>query len=356
MSPSRLFRASLLPLTLVITGCGSGTSGKTENTGPGAPPPLVETGSGVIASRTAPIPPAKNSAERIVFVRGGSVWMMGTDGQEPEQLTVRSLEAPDLGPRISPDGGLLVYASAKDGTQKLYVQSMEEMIPNAISEGVDGEPSWSPDGSKLAFMRGDERVSRDLYVVTIDSKTGLPLSDPTLLLKGDDDHPEFAGAPVWSGDGKSILLSADRRKHIGTSLWQVPVAGGAPSPVTPIRNSAPWTRDRWPSVSPDGKRIVFASNRHASTSDSADDFDIYSVEQDGSGLTRLSEDPGTVAQPVFSHDGSRLYFASTRIRSSGYEWEIYVMAAGGGEQRRLTREARPENYAPSITILPASAQ
>jgi Tol biopolymer transport system component len=77
---------------------------------------------------------------------------------------------------------------------------------------------------------------------------------------------------------------------------------------------------------------------------------------DGSGLTRLSEDPGTVATPVYSSDGTRLYFASTRIRSAGYEWEIYVMAAGGGEQRRLTREARPENNAPSVTSLPASAQ
>jgi Tol biopolymer transport system component len=316
----------------------------------------VETGSGVIASRTAPIPAATNSAERVVFVRGGSVWMMGADGEEPEQLTVRSLEAPDLGPRISPDGRFLVYASAKDGTQKLYVQSMEEMIPNPISEGVDGEATWSPDGTKLAFMRGDERVSRDLYLVGIDADTGLPLSEPTLLLKGDDDHPEFAGAPSWSRDGKSIILSADRRKHVGTSLWRVALAGGAPQQVTPIRNSAPWTRDRSPSLSPDGKRIVFASNRHASTSDSADDFDVYSIDIDGSGLTRLSEDPGTVAQPVFSQDGSRLYFASTRIRTSGFEWEIYVMAAGGGEQRRLTREARPENYAPSITVLPASAQ
>ncbi len=356
MSPSRLHRALSLSLTLVITSCGSGTSGKTENTGPGAPPPLVETGSGVIVSRRAPIPAATNSAERVVFVRSGSVWMMGADGEEPEQLTVRSLEAPDLGPRMSPDGKLLVYASEKDGTQKLYVQSMEEMIPNPVSNGVDGEASWSPDGSALAFMRGDDRVSRDLYVVAVDTKTGLPISEATLLLKGDDDHPELAGAPVWAKDGKSILVSADRRQHTGTSLWRVPLAGGSPQQLTKARNSAPWTQDRWPSLSPDGKRIVFASNRHASTSDSADDYDIYSIDVDGSGLTRLSEDPGTVAQPVFSYDGSRVYFASTRIRSSGYEWEIYVMAAGGGEQRRLTREARPENYAPSITILPESAQ
>jgi Tol biopolymer transport system component len=305
----------------------------------------------VIVSRTAPIPPATNPAERIVFLRAGSVWMMGPDGEAPEQLTVRSLEAPDMGPRVSPDGKNLVYVSAKDGTQRLYLQSMEDMIPTPITEGTDSDPAWSPDGKQLAFMRGDERVSRDLYVMSAEEG-----AEPRLILKGNDDHPEIAGAPMWAADGKSILLSADRREHLGTSLWRVDLGGGDPIRLTPVRNAAPWTRDRWPDLSPDGKRIVFASNRHASSSDSADDFDVYSIGIDGSGLRRLSEDPGTIAHPVYSSDGTRLYFASTRIRTAGYEWEIFVMAAGGGEQRRLTREARPENNAPSVTSLPASAQ
>jgi Tol biopolymer transport system component len=346
----------LISLGSLFAACGSGTSGKTTDTHPGAPAPIAETGSGVIVSRTAPVPPASNAAERIVCVRGGSVWMMGVDGQDPEQLTVRSLEAPDMGPRISPDGRLLVYSSAKDGVQKLYLQSMEDMIPNAISAGSDHAPAWSPDGSMLAFMRGDERVSRDLYLLHIDAESGLPNGDPKLLLQGDDDHPERTGDPVWDADGKSILISADRREHLGTSIWRVPLRGGAPQRVTPVRNAAPWTSDRWASLSPDGRRMAFASNRHASTSDSADDYDVYTIKMDGSGLTRLSEDPGTVAGPVYSHDGSRLYFASTRLRTSGYEWEIFVMASGGGEQQRVTREARPENYSPSMTILPSPAK
>ena len=348
--PPNTLRALALLLAPAAFACGSSASGKTEAPAR-ARAPLAETGTGVIASRTAPIPDATNSSERIVFLRAGSVWMMGPDGESPEQLTVRSLEAPDLSPKVSPDGTNLVYASAKDGTQKLYLQSMDDMIPMPITEGTDSEPSWSPDGRQLAFMRGDERVSRDLYVMSAEEG-----AQPRLLLKGDDDHPEIAGAPIWTADGKSILLSADRREHLGTSLWRVGIDGGDPQRLTPVRNAAPWTRDRWANLSPSGKRIVFASNRHASSSDSADDFDVYSVGIDGSGLTRLSEDPGTIAHPVYSSDGSRLYFASTRIRSAGYEWEIYVMAAGGGEQRRLTREARPENNAPSVTSLPASAQ
>ncbi len=356
-----MFRLSLrcalkLWLVAVLASCGSGTGAKTHETKRAAPELPSKNAKAIIVSRTAPIPPSRDSAERIVFLRGGSVWMMGSDGEDPEQLTVRSLEAPDLDPHISADGALLVYASAKDGKQKLYLQSMEEMIPNEISKGRDSAPAFSPDGRQLAFMRGDELVGRDLYVISIDRKKALATSEPRLLLKGNDDHPETAGNPIWSADGKSIFISADRREHQGTGLFEVPSAGGVPRRLTPVRNAAPWTRDRWPSLSPDGKRIAFASNRHGSSSDAADDMDVYTIGIDGSGLIRLTEDPGTVAQPVFSTDGSRLYFASTRIRKSGYEWEIYVMAAGGGEQRRLTREARPENYSPSVTSLPASAQ
>lgn len=341
----------MLSLAPLLVTCGSSGAGKNRNHHSGVRAPLAQTGTGVIVSRTAPIPPAQNSAERIVFLRAGSVWMMGADGEDPEQLTVRSLETADQGPRVSPDGRQLVYASAKDGTLKLYLQSMDDMIPMAITEGTDSEASWSPDGSQLAFMRGDERVRRDLYVTSAEEG-----AEPRLVLEGDDDHPEIAGAPMWTADGKSIFLSADRREHLGTSLWRVDLRGGAPERVTPVRNAAPWTRDRWASLSPDGKRIAFASNRHASSSDSADDLDVYSIGIDGSGLTRLSEDPGTVAQPVYSTDGSRLYFASTRVRTAGFEWEIFVMAAGGGEQRRLTREARPENNAPSVASVPAPAQ
>lgn len=289
--------------------------------------------------------------ERLVFLRAGSVWMMGPDGGDPEQLTVRSLEAADESPSLSPDGQLLAYASAKDGTLRVYLQNMEDLIPAPLGEGPDSEPAFSPDGSTLAFLRGDERVNRDLYLLDLRD----PQATPRLLLKGDDDHPGLAGGPVFSKDGKAIIMAADRRENQGTALWRIDLASGAMKRITTPRNEgAAWICDRSPALSPDGKRIAFVSNRHAGSSDSADDFDLYSVAIDGSGLTRLSDDPGIVADPAYSSDGKRLYFASTRIRQADFEWEIFVMAAGGGEQRRLTREARPENRAPSVTTLPTS--
>jgi Tol biopolymer transport system component len=67
-------------------------------------------------------------------------------------------------------------------------------------------------------------------------------------------------------------------------------------------------------------------------------------------LTRLTDDPGTAREPAYSPDGQRLFFASTRDRRGAYQWEVYVMAAGGGRPRRLGREERPQNRAPQAGL------
>lgn len=351
-----VFRGEIaIVLTAAVLGCG----------GTNKPPLLPESnranaslpqGEAVIVSRSQPVPDATDSSERIIFLREGSVWMMTATGDGLEQLTMASLDAVDEAPQVSPDGKVLAYASAKDGKHRLYLQSMEDMIPYAIghANGGDSEASWSPDSGQIAFMHGDGSEKRDLYVVA--SK---PDAKPRLLLEGSDDHPTHTGQPVWMPDGQSIILSTDRRSQQGTTLWRTQVNGGAVNGgalkrVTP--QGAWWVVDRSADVAPDGERIIFASNRHAASSDDANDFDVYSIALDGSGLTRLTEDLGTVADPVYSPDGKRLFFASTRLRNAGFEWEIYVMAAGGGEQRRLTRDASPQNYAPSVASLPGSSQ
>ncbi len=332
-------------------GCGaaerpvSPTQARTSEPASGA----ADTKNVMIVSRTAPVPKATTPGERLIFVKAGSVWMMGPDGEAPEQLTVRSLDAADRSPAVSPNGEHLVYCSPKEGPLNLYIQSIEDMIPSSLGPGRDA--TWSPDGTRLAFMRGDERVGLDLYVLELDGE-----SDPRLVLKGDDDHPGLTGHPLWSADGETIIMSADRRQHQGSTLWTVNATTGTAVRLTPANTDAPWTSDHSPALAPDGKTIAFASNRHGSSSDDASDYDVYTIQSDGSQLIRLTDDPGTIATPAFSTDGSRLYFASTRIRQADYEWEIFVMAATGGEQRRLTREARPENSTPSLAILPTLSQ
>lgn len=82
----------------------------------------------------------------------------------------------------------------------------------------------------------------------------------------------------------------------------------------------------YPFPSPDGKTVVFQSNRLGP------EPDIFRMDWDGANLTRLTDHPGADANPVYSADGSRIAFVSSR---DGNE-EIYVMNADGGGHARVT--------------------
>ncbi len=99
--------------------------------------------------------------------------------------------------------------------------------------------------------------------------------------------------------------------------------------------------DKEPSWSPDGTQIVFASDRESDSMIT----DIYVMNADGSGQTRLTESGGSDYQPSWSPDGTQLIFASDR-ESDSYIDDIWVMDADGSNQTRLT-ESGGYDYQPS---------
>ncbi|NIO71648.1 MAG: hypothetical protein GTN71_22110, partial [Anaerolineae bacterium] len=72
-------------------------------------------------------------------------------------------------------------------------------------------------------------------------------------------------------------------------------------------------------------RIAFSAYRHHN-------WDIYTVNPDGSDLRRVTHDPAPDRSPAWSPDGTQIAFASRR----DHNWDIYVVDANGGEPRRLT--------------------
>jgi Tol biopolymer transport system component len=103
----------------------------------------------------------------------------------------------------------------------------------------------------------------------------------------------------------------------------VAAAGAGQAPLT--------CDDVWPAWSPDGRRVVFASNRTG-------DFEIYVLTLGSSGVpVRLTSAPGRDAHPMFSPDGTRIAFQSPR--EPGGHTNLYLMRADGTDQRRLTTHA-----------------
>ena len=93
-----------------------------------------------------------------------------------------------------------------------------------------------------------------------------------------------------------------------------------------------------PALSPDRTRIAFSSNRDGS-------YDLYLMDADGGNLRRLTTDPGTEGEPVWTPDGSRVVYTAT---PKGGQPQIYALGADGKPAQALTA-APGANQSPAIS-------
>lgn len=104
------------------------------------------------------------------------------------------------------------------------------------------------------------------------------------------------------------------------------------------------SHDDSPAISPDGKRVVFLSARHDPEPEFPNlKYELYLVNIDGSGLTRLTNTPAAEDHPAWSPDGSRIIFDAD-YDGDGYN-EIYTITTDGGSLTRLTENAANDQFA-----------
>jgi len=194
-------------------------------------------------------------------------------------------------------------------------------LPFTNLPGQAWDPSFSPDGSYLAFVSSGEEDNPDIYVKLVDGGT------PVRLTR----NPALDISPVWSPDGRYIAFA--RFSGTERTILVIPSIGGSERRLFST-NSAQWFgwggRIDW---SADGKYIAY-SDRDAP----GEPMGIFlcTVEtQESRRLTVAPEHWGGDTQPVFSPDSQRVAFARMSSADVG---DIYVVTTTGGEPVRLTTD------------------
>lgn len=221
----------------------------------------------------------------------------------------------------SPDGKLVAFSDNQAYKTHAWIallslaDSTARPLTSPPSESIDYAPSFAPDGSAVAFVRGIATgVVQDLYVVPVTG--GLP---KRLTF----DNTWIFGPPTWTPDGRDLVFTSARGGAL--SLWRISASGGTPRPVPGVGVNA-----MLPSVSPKGNQLVFQQV-------SALNLNLWRLKlrdekhmQDSP--SRLISAKGGIARAQFSPDGTRIVFESNR---SGYS-EIWACDSDGSNCGQLT--------------------
>ena len=210
------------------------------------------------------------------------IFKVNVDGTGLTQLT--KTKGYDAEATVARDGRL-VFTSTRDGDMEIYSMNADGSDVRRLTRlpGPDGGAFFSADGQKIVF-RGNH------------PKPGKELDEYRALLKKNLWKPTELDVFVMDRDGGNLTQVT---KNLGGANWA-------------------------PFFTPDGTKIIFASNYKNPKGPGASNFDLYLINLDGSGLEQITFDKTFDGFPMFSPDGRKLIWASNRHSQKPTDTNLYI--------------------------------
>jgi Tol biopolymer transport system component len=234
----------------------------------------------------------------------------------------------DVFPSFSKDGKLLL--TEKNDNSSIAIMdadgSNKVRLFDAKGGGAAFSPGWSPDGQSVVFGFGGFLKSRETQA----AKLMLVNRDGTGLTDLTDGLPN-AGFPSWSPDGKQVVYRVWGNEQVGLRIMNLSDRSVRVLTTEP---------DNVPYWSPDGRKILFTRKHEGNN------FDVFTINPDGTGVTQLTTAPTNDAHAVWTDDGKQIIWDSGEY---GFKEEaalsdntfqpygvIWIMNADGTGKRPLT--------------------
>ena len=232
-----------------------------------------------LAGDACPPPPDRSQGYIWALYPGYDIFLGSPDGGPPVRLT--DTPGYDAEAAVSPDGSRIVFTSVRDGDLELYTMGTDggdvKRLTNRV--GFDGGPFYSWDGKHIVYRSNYLEKPEEIAEYR------------ALLAKG----------LMRPTRAEVFFMNAD-----GSGQTQVTKTG-----------DANWS----PFMHPNNRQIIYASNMHDPQKRT---FSLYVVGTDGSGTERVSFGARFDSFPMFSRDGKKLLFCSTRNAAGPHEFNIFI--------------------------------
>jgi TolB protein len=268
--------------------------------------------------------------EKITGVRGAfstRIAYVSVDGKPPTQRyellvadadganrkVVMSSPLPIMSPAWSPDGEWLAYVSFERRVSTVFVQHLKtaKKIPVSARAGINGAPSYSPDGKKLALTLSGSNGNLDIYLLDLGSQQLTRLTD--------DQSIDTEG--VFAPDGNSIYFTSDRSGN--PQIYRL-VPG---SNERPRRVTFQGAYNARPRISPDGKQLALLTQ--------VDGSYRIAVQDLASGNVTVLSKGRQEESPSFAPNGAMLIFAGRQ----GSQGVLQTVSVDGQIAARLDADA-----------------
>ena len=252
---------------------------------------------------------------------GYDLWVCNIDGSGNRRVVAMYPEE-CLNPSWSPDGEWIAYTARHDAF-KVRADGSEPPINLTYGNGPSGGHEhirWTPEGDRIVYVRGGSNG----YNQVVSAATGIPTGKVKVrhITEEEANSTDVHVSP----DGKMVTFMSDRSGHADfrrMDVWIAPVDGGEAQNMTPNTMEHYDYRPRW---SPDGKKLVFTSDRTG--------WRNVGVIDIGTGkTTMLTKSEFDEYNPRFSPDGEWIAY----VANMGWNFQLMkVKSDGSGGPIQLT--------------------
>jgi Tol biopolymer transport system component len=296
-------------------------------------------------------------AALIVLVAGVLAWRRGSGPPPMRLLPVTTMAGTESTPCFSPDGTQVAFSwegearpAGARADRDIWIKLVAGTEMRRLTSGPDDDwnPSWSPDGSQVAFLR----------IARADATGGKPNEGAVNVISalgGQERRLGFAARfsqLSWTPDGRWIAagrMGRDGENDPGASaIHVIPVAGGDSRAITTPPQPG-W--DMHPAFSPDGRRLAYVSC--AGTITPPCDVFVVGLDDALKGISsprRLSDRSGAIHGVAWTRDGRNVIYARSFMYfiGRGMGSHLWRVAADGGAPERIEL-APPGSFAPATT-------